>query len=84
MKRYYEQTSNGYILSYGISEHTGTEITEVRYNDILDAVVHMPQDEEGISYRLKTNLSYEQITVDPVDPDIDDTEAMSILLGGVK
>lgn len=82
--RRFEEHDNTYILSYGIGGSGGEEITEERYNAILAAVEAMPEDTETISYRLKVDLTYEPIAIEPVDPDIDDAEAFDIIFGGAE
>lgn len=82
--RYFEENDGTYILAYGIGNYNGTEVTEERYNAILSAVESMPQDTERTSYRLKTDLTYEPVAVEPVDDDIDDAEALNIILGGAE
>lgn len=83
-KRHWEQNDGTYILSYGIGSQGGMEITEERYNAILSAVENMPSDTETISHRLKMDLTYEEIAVEPVVDDIDDAEALNIILGGTE
>lgn len=80
--RYFETNDGTYIQEYGISEHTGTEISEERYNFILQAVQNMPTDTETTSYRLKVDLTYEAVAVEPVPDDVDKAEAFDIIFGG--
>ena len=82
MKRYFEQNDGTYILAYGIGGQGGIDITEERYNAILSAVENMPSDTETISHRLKVDLTYEEVSVEPYNGDIDDAEALNIILGG--
>lgn len=66
---YYKITSNGYILAIGTS--TGGEpITEEEYNTILTAIRNKPQATETTDYMLKTDLTWEAYTIEPVpEPD---------------
>lgn len=84
MKRYFEQNDGTYILAYGIGGHGGTDIKEERYNAILSAVENIPSDTETISHRLKVDLTYEEVSVEPYNGDIDDAEALNIILGGAE
>ena len=84
MRRYFEQNDGTYILSYGIGGANGIDITEERYNAILSAVENMPSDTETISHRLKVDLTYEEVSVEPYNGDIDDAEALNIILGGAE
>ena len=84
MTRYFEINDGTYILSYGIGGHGGTEITEERYNAILSAVASMPQDTETMSHRLKVDLTYEPIEIEPIEEDLTDSEALNIILGGAS
>ena len=79
--RYFEINDGTYIQEYGISDHTGTEITEERYNAIINAVENMPSDTETTSYRLKVDLTYEPTQIEPMEDEIDDAEAFRILVG---
>ena len=82
--RFYKAVSNGYIQCIG-SGDMGEEITESEYNEILSIIKSHPQDSETIGYRLKTDLTWESYEKEPQpEPEIDDTEAMYILLGGAS
>lgn len=81
--RYYKNVSDGYILAIGTG--TGdTEITESEYNTILDIIHNKPAATDTTDYRLKTDLTWEPYEIDPPDPDpeLDDSDALDILLGG--
>ena len=75
-------TDGEYILSYGIGGAGGEEITEERYHAILSAVEAMPEETESTTYRLKADLTWEPVAVDPVAPDIGADEACDIIFGG--
>lgn len=81
--RYYKIIDSGYIISVG-SGFGGTEITEQEYAEILTIIRNKPTARDGYDYRLKTDLTWESYKIDPPDPDpdIDDAEALNILLGG--
>lgn len=81
--RYYELIDNGYITAIGTGAG-GTEITEAEYNTILDIIHSKPAATDTTDYRLRTDLTWEPYDIDPPDPDpeLDDSEALSILLGG--
>lgn len=80
--RFYKIVENDYIFSIGTG-NSGTEITETEYNEILTAIRNKPEATETTDYRLKTDLTWESYEKEPVtDPDVDDSKALSILLGG--
>ena len=82
--RFYKQTSDGYIISIGTGAG-GTEITESEYNEIMSAIHSKPETTETLDYQLKDDLTWESFEVEPVtDPDIDETEALDIILGGAE
>ena len=81
--RYFKVVQDGYILMIG--EGTGgTEITETEYTEILALIQERPTETSEIGYRLKTDLTWESYEKEPPDPDpeMDDSEALDILLGG--
>ena len=81
--RCYKQIDTGHILSVGTGLG-GEEITEAEYDDIMAVIRAKPADTETIGYRLKTDLTWEQYSIDPPDPDedIEDAELLDILMGG--
>ena len=81
--RYYKIISDGYITAIGTG-NGGTEVTEAEYSEILAVIRAKPADTETTGYRLKTDLTWEQYSIDPPDPDedIEDAELLDILMGG--
>ena len=81
--RYYKNVDNGYILAIGTG-NGGTEITEAEYNKIMSVIQTIPQSTETTDYRLKTNLTWESYDIEPEpeEDEIDEFEALEILLGG--
>lgn len=80
---FYKLVEDGYIVCIGTGG-MGEEITEAEYSEIMTAIASKPQRTETTDYRLKTDLTWEQYEVDPPEPsdEIDDSEALEILLGG--
>lgn len=81
-----EFVKDGYIICIGDGEG-GQEISQSRYNAILEAMSNRPQATDSEVYRLKTDLTWEACEVIPVpepEPEIDDSEAVEILLGGAS
>ena len=73
--KYYKNMADGYIQS--ISQDKGqTEITETEYNAILSVLANRPLG----NYRLTESLEWEEFEV-PINPDVDDAEALDILMG---
>ena len=81
--RYYKQISDGYILTVGTGAG-GTEITKAEYDRILAVIRAKPAKTETEDYRLRDDLTWEAHAVPPPksDPDVDDSEALQIILGG--
>lgn len=84
---FFKITDNGYILSIGQTDRaTEHEITEEEYNTILSVIRNKPPATETTDYRLRDDLTWEEYTVDPPDPEpvdeeSDYAEAGRILLG---
>lgn len=82
--RFYKQTADGYITAIGTGAG-GTEITESEYNEIMTVIHNKPEATDTLDYQLKDDLTWESFEVEPVtDPDIDETEALDIILGGAE
>jgi len=80
--RHFKQISGGYILAVGTGAG-GTEITETEYNQILAAIRTKPPRTETEDYHLREDLTWEAFAVEPLpEPELDDSEALEILLGG--
>ena len=82
--RYYKEISEGFIVSIGTGNGF-SEITADEYSEIKAVIAAKPPVTDTTDYLLREDLTWEEITVDPPDPDpeLDDSEALSILLGGV-
>ena len=73
---YYKVISNGYILAVGTG-NVGEKITESEYNEIL-SVIHSAPYKDGYGYRLKTDLTWEEYELPPVEPEpLTDEEALT-------
>lgn len=85
--RYYKLVDGGYILGVAIGTGAGgTEITSTEYDEIMTVIHNKPQATATTDYRLKTDLTWEEYEVEPDPPsdEIDDSEALEILLGGAE
>lgn len=87
--KYYEFSNNECVLGVGQGDCrdgdcNGVEISKARYDSIIAAIPRKPAATATTDYRLKTDLTWEQFEIDPPDPDpeLDDSEAIEILLGG--
>lgn len=82
--RYYKITNNGYISAIGTGAE-GTEITESEYDEIMTAIKNKPHATATTDYLLKEDLTWEMFerepSPEPEDDDLDDTEALNIILG---
>lgn len=83
--RHYKIIENGYITMIGTGNGC-TEITSAEYDEIMTLIQNKPTETDTIKYRLKVDLTWEQYEVEPPEPsdEIDDSEALEILLGGAK
>lgn len=79
---YFKQISDSYILAVGTGAG-GTEITETEYNQILAVIHAKPPRTDTEDYHLREDLTWEAFAVEPLpEPELDDSEALEILLGG--
>ena len=81
--RFFKIERDGYIPQIGI-DCGGIEITEDEYNEILSVIDARPTPPDGYDYRLKTDLTWELFELPPEPDDVDDAEALDILLGGAE
>ena len=81
MSKYYKAVESGYITA--ISTGAGNvEITQEEYDEILRMIQSRPIPEAGYDYKLRENLTWEQVKAsEPVDEEISDEEALDIMLG---
>ena len=75
--RYYKTIDSGYIVSIGTG-NSGAEITEQEYAEILETIRNKPTASEGFDYRLKTDLTWEEYAMPPIEPEpLTDEEALT-------
>lgn len=81
--RYYKVETDGLIQVVGIGQG-GKEITKIEYDRIIALVGNCSDAPKGFSYRLKDDLTWELVELPPedMDPDVSDSEALAIILGG--
>lgn len=79
---FFKSVVNDYILGVGIGDG-GTKITQVEYNELTEAFHSMPE-REGYFYKLRTNLTWEEFENVSESDEVDDSEALEILLGGAQ
>ena len=86
--RYFAIKENGIILGVGIAEHSGGEITETQYNEILFMLRNRPTAPDGFAYRLTKELAWELYELPAIEPELTETEekalAYDILTGVTK
>lgn len=77
---------NGFILAVGSGIENGVPITEAEYSEILAAIRTKPPKAGDKDYRLKDDLTWEEYTILPPDPDpeISEAEAYDIIFGGAE
>ena len=85
--RYYKILQDDYILSVGKGAG-GEDLTESEYTQILDSIRNKPTAPDGYGYRLKSDLTWERLELpvapEDADPDLSDSEALAIILGGAE
>ena len=83
MKNYKKITVNGFILGVCIISGLGN-IDEAEYNRLTEILSDAPEAPDGFYYKLREDETWELIEKEPepTDPDLDDAELLSILLGG--
>lgn len=75
--RYYKITDNAYFVGIGTGGG-GEEITESEYAEILAVIRDKPTVRDGYDYRLKTDLTWEEYELPPVEPEpLTDEEALT-------
>lgn len=81
--RYCKTIEDGYLTAIGTGPG-GEEITQEEYDHILAIIRSCPAAEAGYMYRLKANLTWELVPApqEVADPEISDSEALDIILGG--
>lgn len=74
---------NGYII-FVATNGGDKEISDSEYETIREIISNIPTAPDGYSYMLRADtLEWELVELppEPVDPEIDDAKALSILLG---
>ena len=79
---FYKIVTNGIIAVIGTG-NGGESITEAEYNHIKSMISNRPAAPAGFGYRLTESLEWELYELPIVeDEEIDDAEALEIILGG--
>ena len=80
--RFYKQIIDGYITAIGTGDGGGDVISVEEYNNIMNIIHNVPHN-EGKGYKLKTDLTWEEFDVEPIEEDeeLSPEEIASILLG---
>ena len=69
---------DGYVTGFGSA---GDNCTEEEYAALQDAMKRLPAPESGYEYKLRfLDLQWEKVATP--EPDLDEAEALDILLGG--
>ena len=80
--RCYKVIEDGYLLSIGTGLG-GSEITKEEYENLLSVIRSAPTAEPGFQYRLKADLTWDLVEAPgDTDPELSDSEALAIILGG--
>ncbi len=75
---------DGHVSGFGTNgEDSMTEITEAEYNALAAMFAERPTAPDGYFYAIHDNpREWVLVELPPDDPDLDDAEALEILLGG--
>ena len=84
MKEFYKVVVNGCIEGFGTNgPDSVTEITEEEYAQLQAFFAERPTAPEGYEYLLQDDpLEWMMVELPPDDPELDDSEALELLLGG--
>ena len=77
---YYKTIEGGFITSIGTCAGQ-TEITQEEYDSILAVIQSRPIPDAGFDYRLREDMTWEQVERPEEEPELTDEEAMNIILG---
>lgn len=66
--RYFKTIDSGFVIFIGTG-NGGTEITEQEYSEILATISNKPTAREGYDYRLKTDMTWEEYELPPIEPE---------------
>ena len=78
--RHYKRIENGYIVGIGTGAG-GVEIAEEEYDSLLEHIRSKPEAENGYSYKLKADLTWELYELPHVEitDEITDAEFMQMI-----
>ena len=66
--KYYKTVDIDFIVSVGTGSG-GVEITEQEYAEVLAVIRNKPTARDGYDYRLKTDLTWEEYALPPIEPE---------------
>lgn len=80
MKKYYKIIENGYIVAVGTNgSDSCTGTTKAKYEEIRNVILNKPEHDNSHDYRLKEDLTWELISVDPPPEIVEDAEAIAAI-----
>lgn len=82
----YKTIESGYIVTIGNGNGT-IPISDEEYESIANALAKMPVQKNGMGLRLRdSDLTWESYEIEPIleSDEVDDSEALEILLGGAS
>lgn len=77
---WYEIDIDGFIAEISVGDNGGYAISDERALAIRNSFANCPDDTNTHTYRLNTSIEW--VAVEKPEPDISDSEALAILLGG--